>query len=77
MTFSLSGTIVHVSPITSIVNLYILIKMWIYHSKRKQQTHFFKKSAAFYEVALEIVKAKKPFCDGVLIKNCVLGWPST
>lgn len=51
-----------------------------YKKKLKQQTNFFKKSdtdnkcsiAASYEVALEIVKAKKPFSDGVLIKNCAI-----
>lgn len=51
-----------------------------YKKKLKLQTNFFKKSdtdnkcsiAASYEVALEIVKAKKPFSDGVLIKNCAM-----
>lgn len=51
-----------------------------YKKKLKQQTHFFKNAdtgnkcsiAASYEIALEIAKAKKPFSDGVLIKNCAI-----
>lgn len=57
-----------------------MLSLRIIRKKLKQQTHFFKKSdtdnkcsiAAAYEVALNIVKTKKPFSDGVLIKNCAM-----